>query len=119
MGRLGSRSKRITKLKGSNRAYMSDSKLTFDTRPVLAAISELVARVLAGRDDEPAIRARLADGSASLRFAFDSSELVLSLGLKSAGQLEPLDAIFADGHELAGRRVVDAVFELAGSRASH
>ena len=96
----------------------TDSAARFDTRPVLAAISALVALMLAGREDEPAIRAKLADG-ASLRFGFDSASAVCSIALKAGDRIEPLDAIFADGHAFAGRRVVDVVFELAGNGESH
>ena len=80
-----------------------ESATVFETRTVLRAISELVEVVLAGRDDETDIRSKLASGTASLRFGFDSVG-VISIGLKTAdGRLEPLDAVFADGHAFAGR----------------
>lgn len=96
----------------------TDSAARLDTRPILAAISELVERALAGRDDEPAIRGKLADGSASLRFAFDSDSSILVIGIKAAHRVEQLDALVAEG-EHAGRRLVDVAFELSDSRASH
>ena len=71
----------------------------FETKLLLRELSKLVELALANRDDESQIRAQLADGTASLRFGFDSAENVISIGLKTAGRIEPLDAVFADGHE--------------------
>ena len=105
-------------LRSTLRAALKGFMTVFETSSVLAAISDFVERALAGREDEAAIRSKLAEG-ASLRFGFDSIGLI-SIGLKTDdGRIEPLDAIFADGHAFAGRRVVDVCFELAGNGESH